>query len=91
MLFILSLLHSNTHNTLCSRMQAYPWHDKGAYRHLMKPDDLERKKWVQLFNKFDLYTKDGNNELRGEKMKEQLWPYYLGLLEKYGLGGKLKW
>ncbi|KAL7494774.1 hypothetical protein ACHAWT_003347 [Skeletonema menzelii] len=70
---------------------AYPWHDKGAYRHLMKPDDLERKKWIQLFNKFDLYTKDGNNELRGEKMKEQLWPYYLGLLEKYGLGGKLKW
>eukprot|EP00985_Skeletonema_marinoi_P013576 scaffold6752_cov91-Skeletonema_marinoi.AAC.7 len=70
---------------------AYPWHDKGAYRHLMKPDDYERIKWVQLFNKFDLYTKDGNNELRGEKMKEQLWPYYLGLLEKYGLGGKLKW
>jgi len=57
----------------------------------MKPDDYERIKWVQLFNKFDLYTKDGNNELRGEKMKEQLWPYYLGLLEKYGLGGKLKW
>lgn len=70
---------------------AYPWHDKGAYRHLMKPEDYEREKWVQLFNKFDLYTKDGDNELRGESMQEELWPYYRGLIEKYGLGGKLKW
>ena len=30
---------------------------KGAYAHLMKPGDHERRKWVQLFNKFDLYTK----------------------------------
>jgi inositol oxygenase len=69
---------------------AYPWHDKGAYEHLMKDGDFERMKWVQLFNKFDLYTKDGDNELRGDKMQE-LWPYYKGLIEKYGLGGKLKW
>jgi inositol oxygenase len=69
---------------------AYPWHDKGAYQHLMKDEDNDRIKWVQLFNKFDLYTKDGDNELRGEKMQE-IWPYYKGLLEKYGLGGKLKW
>jgi inositol oxygenase len=70
---------------------AYPWHDKGAYRHLMKPEDYEREKWVQLFNRYDLYTKDAGNELRGETMREELWPYYRGLLEKYGLGGKLKW
>eukprot|EP00956_Cyclotella_meneghiniana_P012193 scaffold17296_cov66-Cyclotella_meneghiniana.AAC.6 len=69
---------------------AYPWHDKGAYTHLMKEEDYERMQWVQLFNKFDLYTKDGDNELRGDKMKE-IWPYYKELLEKYGLGGKLKW
>lgn len=69
---------------------AYPWHDKGAYTHLMKDEDYERMQWVQLFNKFDLYTKDGDNELRGDKMKE-IWPYYKELLEKYGLGGKLKW
>jgi len=25
---------------------AYPWHDKGAYRHLMKEEDYEREKWV---------------------------------------------
>ena len=66
---------------------AYPWHDKKAYRHLMKPEDYERMKWVQLFNKYDLYTKDGDNEL----MQEELWPYYKGLLEKFNLGGKLKW
>ena len=35
--------------------------------------------------------KDGDNELRGEKMQQELWPYYRGLMEKYGLGGKLKW
>lgn len=70
---------------------AYPWHDKGSYRHLMKPEDYERLNWVQLFNKYDLYTKDGDNELRGEKMQEELWPYYKGLLEKFNLGGKLKW
>ncbi|KAL7521242.1 hypothetical protein ACHAWX_007501 [Stephanocyclus meneghinianus] len=69
---------------------AYPWHDKGAYTHLMKEEDKERMKWVQLFNKFDLYTKDGGNDLRGDKLKD-LWPHYQGLLEKYGLSGKLKW
>ena len=68
---------------------AYPWHDKGAYKHLMTPDDEDRIQWVQLFNKFDLYTKDGDNDLR-DKM-ENIWPYYRGLLVKYGLGGKLKW
>lgn len=70
---------------------AYPWHEKGAYRHMMKEEDYEREKWVQMFNKFDLYTKDEENELRGERMSEELLPYYRGLLEKYGLGGKLKW
>ena len=68
---------------------AYPMHDKGAYRHLLKPGDEERLEWVRLFNRFDLYTKDGSNDIRGNI--ESLWPYYLGLLEKYGLGGKLKW
>lgn len=69
---------------------AYPWHDRGAYKHLMKPEDEQRLEWVQLFNKFDLYTKDEGNDLRGN-FTEDLWPYYKGLCEKYGLGGKLKW
>ena len=66
---------------------AYPWHDKGAYKHLMTEDDEERINWVKLFNRFDLYTKDGDNSLH----LKDLWPYYKGLLEKYGLSGKLMW
>jgi len=66
---------------------AYPWHDRGAYKQLMGPGDEDRIKWVTLFNKFDLYTKDEGNELN----VKELWPYYKQLCEKYGLGGKLKW
>lgn len=66
---------------------AYPWHDRGAYKHLMGPGDEERIEWVRLFNKFDLYTKDEGHELK----VNDLWPYYKELCEKYGLGGKLKW
>lgn len=68
---------------------AYPLHDKGAYKHLLAEGDEERLQWVRLFNRFDLYTKDGDNDLR--QSQEELLPYYRGLLEKYGLGGKLKW
>jgi len=68
---------------------AYPLHDKGAYKHLLKPEDEERIEWVRLFNRFDLYTKDGSNDLRTSI--EDLLPYYRSLLDKYGLGGKLKW
>lgn len=66
---------------------AYPWHDRGAYKHLMGPGDEKRIEWVRLFNKFDLYTKDEGHELK----VDELWPYYKELCEKYGLGGKLKW
>lgn len=68
---------------------AYCLHDKGAYKHLLKPEDEDRLDWVRLFNKFDLYTKDGSNDLRTSI--DELLPYYRGLLEKYNLGGKLKW
>lgn len=66
---------------------AYPWHDKGAYKHLMASGDEDRLKWVTMFNKFDLYTKDEGNSLD----LDELWPYYKSLCDKYGLGGKLKW
>jgi inositol oxygenase len=69
---------------------AYPMHDRGAYKHLLKPEDEERLEWVRLFNQFDLYTKDGDNDIR-EGFVDDLWPYYKNLIEKYGLGGKLKW
>lgn len=67
----------------------YPIHDKGAYKHLLKPEDEERLEWVRLFNRFDLYTKDGDNDLRTSIA--ELLPYYRGLLTKYNLDGKLKW
>mmetsp|Transcript_39209 Transcript_39209/g.68908 ORF Transcript_39209/g.68908 Transcript_39209/m.68908 type:complete len:343 (-) Transcript_39209:85-1113(-) len=86
---------------------AYPWHDKGAYRHLMKSEDYEPLSRLSLVMCRDLtpsltiellvsilsscHLKDEGNELRGKKMQEELWPYYRGLLEKYGLGEKLKW
>lgn len=65
----------------------YPWHDKGAYRHLLKKGDEETLEWVKLFNQFDLYTKDQENDVD----EDALWPYYKGLIDKYGLGGKLWW
>jgi inositol oxygenase len=68
---------------------AYPMHDKGAWKHLLKPGDEDRLDWVQLFNRFDLYTKDADNDIR--QNMDDLWPYYMVLLEKYGLGGDLKW
>lgn len=68
---------------------AYPLHNKGAYKDLLKPEDEDRIKWIQLFNRFDLYTKDGGNDIRNSL--DKLLPYYRELLEKYGLAGKLRW
>lgn len=45
---------------------AYPWHDKGEYRHLMAPGDDELEHWVKLFNKYDLYTKDQDNSVSAD-------------------------
>ena len=71
---------------------AYPLHDKNAYEHLLLKDgsDHERLEWIRLFNKYDLYTKDDTNS-HVINVEQQLWPYYKQLLNKYGLGGVLKW
>jgi len=63
----------------------YPWHDRRAYTHLEAPEDAETMKWVKEFNKFDLYSK-GDDIPDVEALK----PYYQGLLDKYGIGGKLR-
>ncbi|KRT78802.1 hypothetical protein AMK59_6552, partial [Oryctes borbonicus] len=63
----------------------YPWHAGGDYQHFMKDEDEETKKWVLLFNQYDLYTK---SEVIPNI--EELWPYYEGLIEKY-LPGILEW
>ena len=66
---------------------AYPWHDKGEYAQFMAPGDEDIMKWVQTFNKYDLYTKDQDNVVDvGE-----LWNYYQGLIEKYLPSGPLRW
>jgi len=64
----------------------YPWHDRRAYMHLEAPEDAETLLWVREFNKFDLYSK-------GDAIPDvvALKPYYQSLLEKYGIGGKLRW
>jgi len=64
----------------------YPWHEKRAYKHLEAPEDLETLQWVKEFNKFDLYSK-------GDSIPdcEALKPYYQSLMDKYNIGGLLRW
>ncbi|KAL3625124.1 hypothetical protein CASFOL_030578 [Castilleja foliolosa] len=35
----------------------YALHRSGAYKHLMNEEDEENLKWLQIFNKYDLYSK----------------------------------
>ncbi|KAL3825224.1 hypothetical protein ACJIZ3_021253 [Penstemon smallii] len=63
----------------------YPLHRAGAYTHLMNEEDKENLKWLQIFNKYDLYSKS-KVRIDVEKVK----PYYLSLIEKY-FPAKLKW
>jgi inositol oxygenase len=56
----------------------YAWHREGQYDYLMDDHDRKMLNWVQLFNPYDLYSKNpvppNWNELR---------PYYEGLVKKY--------
>jgi len=56
----------------------YAWHREGGYDHLLDDHDRKMLKWVQLFNPYDLYSKNPEppdwNELR---------PYYEDLVSKY--------
>ena len=56
----------------------YLWHTENEYSHLENNKDKDMKKWVKLFNKYDLYTKEdtvfNNNELR---------EYYKKIVNKY--------
>ncbi|CAN6699366.1 unnamed protein product [Malus baccata var. baccata] len=63
----------------------YPLHKAGAYTHLMNKEDEENLKWLQVFNKYDLYSKS-KVRIDVEKVK----PYYLSLIEKY-FPAKLRW
>ncbi|XP_048423414.1 inositol oxygenase 4-like [Pyrus x bretschneideri] len=63
----------------------YPLHSAEAYTHLMNKEDEENLKWLQVFNKYDLYSKS-KVRVDVEKVK----PYYLSLIEKY-FPAKLRW
>ena len=64
----------------------YPWHNKRAYSHFETPEDLKMLEWVKEFQTFDLYSKgDAIPDIKALK------PYYQSLLDKYNVGGKLRW
>ncbi|KAJ4708574.1 Inositol oxygenase [Melia azedarach] len=63
----------------------YAMHRSGAYTFLMNDEDEEMLKWLQVFNKYDLYSKS-----KVRINQEQVKPYYLSLINKY-FPEKLKW
>lgn len=63
----------------------YALHTAGAYKHLLNDEDKENLKWLQVFNKYDLYSKS-KVRVDVEKVK----PYYLSLINKY-FPAKLRW
>ncbi|CAK9819975.1 Inositol oxygenase [Anthophora plagiata] len=63
----------------------YPWHAAGDYMHFCTSEDMAMLKWINEFNKFDLYTKSGDIP-----DIENLWPYYEMLIDKY-IPGVLEW
>ncbi|XP_057770301.1 inositol oxygenase 2-like isoform X2 [Salvia miltiorrhiza] len=63
----------------------YALHKSGAYKYLMNEEDAENLKWLQIFNKYDLYSKS-KSVVDVDKVK----PYYISLIEKY-FPAKLKW
>jgi len=64
----------------------YAWHRDGSYSYLMSETDKERLKWVNIFNKCDLYTK--HHDIPNV---EQLKEYYQGLIKKYFPIEVLEW
>ena len=62
----------------------YVWHTYGEYRHLMNESDYDKLKNVQLFNKYDLYTKEN-------KVSSPDLEYYRKLIEKYITLDQLVW
>jgi len=65
----------------------YVWHTYGQYRNLMNDDDYKKLEYVQLFNKYDLYTK--KNVSLDDCVID--YDYYKGLIEKYITLGDIVW
>lgn len=56
----------------------YPWHTAGDYSYFETESDKNIKKWVNIFNHYDLYTKSST-----VPDIDALWPYYQSLIDKY--------
>ncbi|KAL0491888.1 myo-inositol oxygenase [Acrasis kona] len=64
----------------------YPWHNKGAYKHLENEKDRRNMHWILEFNKFDLYSKRPELPAMSELMS-----YYGAILKKYFPVEELAW
>jgi len=64
----------------------YPWHTHNDYKELTNKKDEHMLKWVQLFNKHDLYTKN-------EKLVDidGLKEYYNKIINKYFKSSDIFW
>ena len=56
----------------------YAWHREGQYEYLLDDHDRDMLKWVQLFNPYDLYSKNPE-----PPDWSKLRPYYEDLVGKY--------
>ena len=56
----------------------YPAHRDGAYAHLMNDDDRRYFRWVNVFNRYDLYTKSAERP-----DVKALQPYYQELVAEF--------
>ena len=56
----------------------YPAHKHGAYRHLMNDHDVDMFRWVNEFNKYDLYSKG-----HAKPDRKELKPYYDDLFAEF--------
>jgi len=63
----------------------YPAHKHGAYRHLMNDHDVDMFRWVNEFNKYDLYSK-GHSKPNVKELK----PYYDDLFAEF-FPAKIRW
>ncbi|KAH1264058.1 Inositol oxygenase 2 [Glycine max] len=57
----------------------HPLYQTGAYKHLYSEEDVKNLKWLEIFHKYDLYSKS-NVLIDVEKVK----PYYMSLIKKVG-------
>lgn len=56
----------------------YAWHQRGAYQHLVSPQDEAMLPWVLKFNPYDLYSKG-----LAKPNLQELKPYYEDLIAEF--------